>query len=175
MSLTETTARTTVPEPPARIIRPVVDHVGVQTDDLENSLDWYVEFFGARRMWELDRFSPLTLSRLPGIGRLVEVAVGDLRFHLFDRAGHTRAVPEARGYQFQHVCLRVDGPGDLEVFRDRWNELYDSGRFVFARDERPTDIVVDDEGVLSLYVLDVNGLEYEFTHAPDGNRPEAGR
>jgi catechol 2,3-dioxygenase-like lactoylglutathione lyase family enzyme len=167
MSLTE---QTTAPRSTAEGMRPCIDHVGVQTADFENCLNWYVEFFGAEKKWELDRFSDLTLSRLPGIGRLVEVAVGDLRFHLFDRSGHNRQVPQDESYQFQHVCLRVDAPEDLEAVRDRWIELYDSGRFAFARQDPPTDVVVDDDGVLSLYLFDVNGLEYEFTHVPEGLR-----
>ncbi|WP_258308927.1 VOC family protein [Streptomyces sp. NWU339] len=150
--------------------KPHIDHFGVQTDDLENCLSWYLEFFGAEKMWELDKFSELTHSRLPGIGRLVEVAVGEVRFHLFDRSGHDHQVPPEKSFQFQHVCLRVDTPKDLEAVRDRWTELYESGRFTFARQVPPTDIVVDDEGVLSLYLVDVNGLEYEFTHVPEGRR-----
>lgn len=162
MSLTERKAeRTAVPH---------IDHVGVQTADLENCLGWYLEFFGAEKKWELDRFSDLTLSRLPGIGRLVEVAVGDLRFHLFDRSGHDRRVPPEESYQFQHVCLRVDSPEELTAARNRWTELYDSGRFSFVRKDPPTDIVADDDGVLSLYLFDVNGLEYEFSHVPEGLR-----
>lgn len=161
-------------DPTARLamarVRPRVDHVGVQTADLENCLHWYEQFFGAERKWELDRFSELTLSRLPGIGRLIEVAVGDLRFHLFDRSDHNRRTPDADSYQFQHVCLRVDTPEELSTVRDRWIELYESGRFAFAREDPPTDIVVDDEGVLSLYLFDVNGLEYEFTYVPEGCR-----
>ncbi|MBW1600572.1 VOC family protein [Streptomyces sp. JJ66] len=161
-------ATTTRPAPAG--LRPAIHHVGVQTADLENSITWYQEFFGAEKRWELDHFSDLTLSRLPGIGRLVELAVGDLRFHLFDRAGHTRRVPPAESFQFQHVCLRVDTPAELETARDRWLRLYRSGRFTFASSEQPTDIVIDDDGVRSLYVLDVNGLEYEFAHVPEGSR-----
>ncbi|MBB0228080.1 VOC family protein [Streptomyces calidiresistens] len=151
-------------------VRPRIHHVGVQTADLDNCLQWYLDFFGAEKRWELDRFSDLTLSRLPGIGRLVEIAVGDLRFHLFDRSDHNRRVPEDESFQFQHVCLQVDTPEDLEVVRGRWIELYDSGRFAFARQDPPTDIVIDGDGVRSLYLFDVNGLEYEFTHVPEGPR-----
>ncbi|NJQ03824.1 VOC family protein [Streptomyces zingiberis] len=155
---------------PAAGFRPRIHHVGVQTADLENCLAWYGEFFGAERRWELDRFSELTLSRLPGIRRLAEVAAGDLRFHLFDRAGHTGRTPEEDGYQFQHVCLEVDDPAELADVRDRWHRLRDSGRFTFARPDGPTEVVVDDDGVSSLYLFDVNGLEYEFTHVPEGPR-----
>ncbi|GAB3123791.1 VOC family protein [Streptomyces calidiresistens] len=167
MPLTE---RTTTPRSMVEGVRPRIHHVGVQTADLDNCLQWYLDFFGAEKRWELDRFSDLTLSRLPGIGRLVEIAVGDLRFHLFDRSDHNRRVPEDESFQFQHVCLQVDTPEDLEVVRGRWIELYDSGRFAFARQDPPTDIVIDGDGVRSLYLFDVNGLEYEFTHVPEGPR-----
>ncbi|MEY9877083.1 catechol 2,3-dioxygenase-like lactoylglutathione lyase family enzyme [Streptacidiphilus sp. MAP12-33] len=150
--------------------KPRIHHIGVQAADLDNCLRWYQDFFGAERKWELDRFSPLTLSRLPGIGRLVEIGVGDLRFHLFDRADHTGRQPDPVGVQFQHVCLQVDSPEELGAVRRRWTELHASGRYSFARPDLPTDIVVDDDGVRSLYLYDVNGLEYEFTHIPDGPR-----
>ncbi|OJF15647.1 VOC family protein [Couchioplanes caeruleus] len=155
---------------PTAVLQPRVHHVGVQTSDLDNSVRWYREFFGARLNWELDRFSDLTLSRLPGIRRLVEVATDDLRVHLFDRATHTRELPPAEAYQFQHVCLQLDRPEELVAVRERWIELYESGRFSFARPDGPTDIVVDGDGVSSLYVFDPNGLEFEFTHVPAGPR-----
>ncbi|MEV0325622.1 VOC family protein [Micromonospora echinospora] len=155
---------------PTVALQPRVHHVGVQTSDLDNSVRWYTEFFGARVAWELDRFSDLTLSRLPGIRRLAEVAVDGLRVHLFDRAGHSRELPPEQAYQFQHVCLQVDRVEDLVTARDRWIELYESGRFSFARADAPTDIVVDADGVSSLYLFDPNGLEYEFTHVPVGSR-----
>lgn len=147
-----------------------IHHVGVQTADLDNCLSWYLEFFGGERKWELDRFSPLTLSRLPGIGRLAEVAVGDFRFHLFDRAGHTGLQPGADGFLFQHICIQVDTPEELETVRRRWTDLYESGRYTFAVPDRPTEIVIDDDGVRSLYLYDVNGLEFEFSHLPEGPR-----
>lgn len=150
--------------------KPRIHHVGVQTADLNNCLSWYLDFFGAEQKWELDRFSPLTLSRLPGIGRLVEVAVGDLRFHLFDRAGHTGVQPDPDGFLFQHLCLQIDSPQELETVHRHWIDLYESGRYSFARPDQPTDIVVDDDNVHSLYLYDVNGLEYEFTYIPDGPR-----
>ncbi|WP_329586148.1 VOC family protein [Kitasatospora sp. NBC_01250] len=153
-----------------QLVTPRIHHLGVQTADLDNCLAWYLEFFDAEQKWELDTFSELTLSRLPGIRRLIEVAAGDLRFHLFDRADHDGVLPDERGFQFQHACLQVAEPQDLETARRRWIELYESGRYTFARPDLPTEIVVDSDGVHSLYVFDVNGLEYEFTFVPEGDR-----
>ncbi|MFJ4576770.1 VOC family protein [Streptomyces sp. NPDC088846] len=142
----------------------------MQTADLDNAVEWYLEFFRAEQKWSLDRFSELTLSRLPGIRRLVELAVGDLRFHLFDREGHNGRKPDEDGFLFQHACIQVGSPQELVETRRRWIEIYESGRFSFVRADGPTDIVVDDDGVQSLYVFDVNGLEFEFAYIPEGHR-----
>lgn len=147
-----------------------IHHLGVQTADLDNCLSWYLEFFDAEKKWELDKFSDLTVSRLPGIRRLIEIAVGDVRIHLFDRAGHNEKPADPEGFVFQHACITVASPAELAVRRRKWIELYESGRFAFARADQPTDIVVDDDGVHSLYLFDVNGLEYELTYIPDGDR-----
>lgn len=147
---------------------PEFNHIGIQTPDLENCESWYREFFGAERNWSLDTFSDLTRSRLPGIVRLVELAVGGMRFHLFERHGTDGTPPGGNAVQFQHVCLSVSTPEELPQWRDRWLELYRSGRHTFARDEQPTGIVTDEDGVQSMYVLDVDGLEYEFAYIPAG-------
>ncbi|MFK0250094.1 VOC family protein [Amycolatopsis azurea] len=143
-----------------------IHHVGVQTADVANALAWYRAFIGAEPAWSLDTFSELTHSRLPGITRLVEIRVGTLRLHLFHRPGRPPIPPTESLVQFQHVCLAVSTPADLEVLRERWERLYDSGEFTFALNERSTPIVVDAEGVHSFYAYDVNGLELEFTCVP---------
>jgi hypothetical protein len=147
-----------------------LNHLGVQTADLDNCLEWYLEFFDAKKNWELGQFSELTLRRLPGIRRLVEISVGGARIHLFDRAGHSGAQPDPNGFVFQHACISVSSPEELTDMRRKWIDLYDSGRFSFASAEQPTEIVVDDDGVQSLYLLDVNGLEYELSYVPNGDR-----
>lgn len=143
-----------------------IHHVGVQTADLDNALAWYRAFLGTKPTWSLDTFSELTRSRLPGITQLVEIGVGAARLHLFHRPGHPPTPPTESLVQFQHVCLSVSTPEDLEVLRERWERLYDSGEFTFALSERSTPIVVDAEGVHSFYAYDVNGLELEFTYVP---------
>lgn len=145
-------------------------HLGVQTADLDNCLKWYLEFFDAKKNWELDQFSELTLRRLPGIRRLVEISAGGARIHLFDRVGHSGAQSDPNGFAFQHACISVSSPEELADMRRKWIDLYDSGRFSFASAEQPTEIVVDDDGVQSLYLLDVNGLEYELSYVPNGDR-----
>ena len=144
---------------------PRFHHVGIQTNDLANSIRWYEDFHGAERRWTLAEFSELTRSRLPGIRELTEMAVGDVRVHLFERAGHA-VDPAASAVAFQHFCFGVATPEQLGSVRRRWIELYESGRYAFALDEQPTEIVTDDDGVQSFYAYDVNGLEFEFTFVP---------
>jgi catechol 2,3-dioxygenase-like lactoylglutathione lyase family enzyme len=149
-----------------RFPRPRFHHVGVQTTDLDNSVRWYREFLGCEQAWSLDRFSELTLSRLPGIRALTEMVLGDVRVHLFERPGRG-SEPAESAVQFQHFCFRVSAAEDLVRLRRRWTDLYASGRYTFALDEQPTAIVTDDDGVQSFYTYDVNGLEFEFTYLPD--------
>lgn len=142
-------------------------HVGIQTNDLENCVTWYEEFLGFRRAWSLDRFSELTRSRLPGIRALTEMVAGDLRLHMFERPGRMPD-PAESATQFQHLCLQVDSREDLDTIRQYWIELFASGRYTYARDEQPTDVVTDADEVASFYAYDVNGLELEFTYVPPG-------
>ena len=146
-------------------------HVGVQTADLQNSITWYTEFFDATCAWTLDRFSELTLERLPGITELAEIKAGQVRFHLFERTGIDPApAPAHRNSDYQHVCLAVPSSEELKALRERWFALHASGRFSFASEETPTGIVVDDDGVESFYALDPNGLEFEITYSPVAHR-----
>lgn len=140
-------------------------HVGIQTNDLDNCVRWYTDFHGAEQVWTLDRFSELTRRRLPGIRELTELSLGRVRVHLFERVGEPFD-PAESAVGFQHFCFAVETPRDLEAIRRRWIELYESGRYTFALEEQPTEIVADDDGVLSLYLYDVNGLEFEFTYVP---------
>lgn len=141
-------------------------HIGIQTDDLDNSLAWYQDFLGFCATWSLTDFSELTRRRLPGIRRLVEMTIGSLRLHLFERAGRPASEPGDSLTQFQHVCLAVDSADELVTLRDRWIDLFNAGRFSFAFTDQPTEVVTDDDGVHSFYAYDVNGLEFEFTYIP---------
>jgi catechol 2,3-dioxygenase-like lactoylglutathione lyase family enzyme len=147
--------------------KPQFHHVGVQTNDLDNSVRWYEDFLGCEQAWTLDRFSELTRDRLPGIRALTEMVVGNVRIHLFERPG-LASDPAASAIQFQHFCFSVAAAEDLVTLRRRWIELQESGRYMFALDEQPTDIVIDADGVQSFYAYDVNGLELEFTFLPSG-------
>jgi catechol 2,3-dioxygenase-like lactoylglutathione lyase family enzyme len=142
-------------------------HVAVQTNDLQQSLAWYEDFLGCRPVWSLADFSELTRSRLPGIRRLNEIVVGDVRLHVFERKGRSAPAPRESVTQFQHLCMKVEKPEELVQLRERWLELYESGRYTFAYDDPPSEVVVDEDGVQSFYALDVNGLEFEFTFVPE--------
>jgi catechol 2,3-dioxygenase-like lactoylglutathione lyase family enzyme len=148
------------------LLEPRLHHVGVQTSDIANAISWYQSFFGCRITWTLDTFSPLTLSRLPGIVQLAELRIGDVRFHLFERDRASQSQDDSAP-QFQHVCLAVDSAEELRSWQARWIAVHDSGEHKFTRDEAPTPIVTDADGVQSFYCLDVNGLEFEFTYTPE--------
>jgi len=152
---------------PDELPKPLFHHIGIQTTDLENSVRWYEDFLGCDRAWTLDRFSELTLSRLPGIRSLTEMVIGSVRIHLFERPGRAFD-PTESAVQFQHFCFRVNSTEELAALRGLWIDLYESGRYTFALDEQPTDIVIDSDGVESFYAYDTNGLEFEFTCMPSG-------
>ncbi len=148
-------------------VRRAFHHIGIQTDDLANAASWYEAFFECVPSWTLTQFSELTQSRLPGTRELRELTAGDLRFHLFERPGDTAPHPTQSIGGFQHFCLSTTDPADLVELRERWMTLFESGDYAFALPDQPTDIVVDGDGVHSLYVYDVNGVEFEFTYVPD--------
>lgn len=147
---------------------PRFHHIAIQTGDLENSKAWYQDFFRCYVSWSLSTFSELTLTRLPGIHRLIEMVIGDVRLHLFERAGNRSHHSRTSAAQFQHACVSVDSHVELLRWRQRWLDLFDSGRYVFARPDPPTEIVIDASGIESFYAFDVNGLEFEFTYVPSG-------
>jgi catechol 2,3-dioxygenase-like lactoylglutathione lyase family enzyme len=151
-----------------------IHHVAVQTSDLDNSTRWYRDYFGCEVSWTLEKFSPLTAGRLPGISKLVELAVGGVRFHVFTLGPDGPPVTPAEANQFQHVCLPARTPEELVYWREKWLRLFDSGEYTFARPEPVTEIVVDADGMRSLYLYDVNGLEYEFSYFPDGPHGHSG-
>jgi hypothetical protein len=133
---------------------------------MDNCVGWYREFFELEQSWEINRFSELTRSRLPRMTRLTELTAENLRFHIFDGASDQDIPRSASCPYVQHICLQVSGARDLEAVRDRWIKLYSSGRFTFSRTDLPTAIVEDADGSASLYLYDVNGLEFEFTWRP---------
>ncbi|HKF76400.1 MAG TPA: VOC family protein [Candidatus Dormibacteraeota bacterium] len=161
--MTQTNASETRPRLSAT---PAFHHVAIQTADLDNSAAWYEAFLGFSAAWSLSTFSELTHSRLPGIQRLAELVLGEIRVHLFERQGHPAPPPGESLVQFQHLCFAVAAAADMATLRQRWLDLYESGRFAFAVPDPPTDVVVDGDGVQSFYALDPNGLELEFTHVP---------
>ncbi|QBS44673.1 VOC family protein [Nocardia sp. CS682] len=147
-------------------IAPRFHHLAIQTDDVDSTIRWYQEFLGATVEWSLASFSPLTLERLPGIEKLAELKKGDVRFHVFDRAGHSKDTPDPLGYQYQHVGITVDRAEDLVALREQWLKAREATDIHWTRDDPPSDIVTDPDGMQSLYVLDPNGLELEFVYFP---------
>ncbi|MDQ1289273.1 MAG: hypothetical protein QG622_2839 [Actinomycetota bacterium] len=149
-------------------ISPRFNHIAIQTDDLDSTISWYEAFLGVTVEWSLDSFSPLTRHRLPGIRKLVELKIGDLRIHVFDRADHSREGPRPLDYQFQHVGISVESSEDLVRLRERWFLARERIDVRWNRPDPPSDIVTDADGVSSLYLLDPNGLELEFLYPGEG-------
>ena len=143
---------------------PRLHHIAIQTRDLENAKAWYEDFFGCRASWSLSTFNDVTLSRLPGIQRLIEMVVGETRLHLFERP--SPGLASGNVMQFQHVGFSVESSAELLRLRKLWLELFASGRYQFAVDSLPTEIVTDADGSQNFYALDVNGLELEFVYQP---------
>jgi catechol 2,3-dioxygenase-like lactoylglutathione lyase family enzyme len=143
-----------------------IDHLAVQTANMDACVRWYKEFFGCTESWTMEEFAPLSHKRLPGLLRVTELATPSLKFHIFTRrhGQHEPSVAEAN--QFQHVCVRVDSPAQLRRWRDRWFALLPAYRGLFAVAEPASEIDIDARGVHSFYARDINGLEYEFTCLP---------
>lgn len=160
---------TAVMEPPGTPAEPAglsLHHIAVQTADLNASIAWYRDFFGADVMWTLDTFSELSMERLPGLSGLAELVAGGLRFHVFTRGPEHGVAPPADSNQYQHICIEVRTPEELRSWQAKWMSVYESGAHSFTRREAATEIVVDSDGVESFYAFDVNGLEFEFTYLP---------
>ena len=132
-----------------------LDHVGVQLKNLEQNLNWYQYVFNCEKSWELDQFSHLTLSRLPGIKRLVELKNNDLKLHLFERDDLTPA-SNVRA-QFQHTAIDVQSKQSIKQIVRRIHETNVSSCI-----ESISEIITDDSLMSCCYFMDPEGNEYEL-------------
>ncbi|MFE7676745.1 VOC family protein [Streptomyces albidoflavus] len=149
-------------------LRGGIHHVGIQTADMESSIAWYSHFFGCTSSWTMDGgFSALSHLRLPGISKLTELVVADVRFHLFTCGGGPHEPPPATVNRFQHVCLGVSSLNELRKWRAHWFALFDSGQYNFVTAEPASEIDVDADGMCSFYAYDPNGCEFEFSYFPE--------
>lgn len=143
-----------------------VHHVAIESTCLDECVRWYREFLGCEQNWTLSTFSEVTMQRLPGIARLVEIAAGDLRLHVFERLRGAASERTMTVGPVQHICVAVSSPEELALHRERWLRLYPGYRAAFASDEAPTDVIIDADGSQSFYANDVNGVELEFRYDP---------
>ena len=139
-----------------------VHHVAIESTCLDECILWYAEFLGCELNWTLSTFSEVTSQRLPGIERLVEIAAGDLRLHVFERRRDAAPQRPVTAGPVQHVCLVVASAAELARQRERWLELFPAYRAAFASDDPPTEVLVDADGSRSFYANDINGVELEF-------------
>ncbi len=143
----------------------VLDHIAIQTDDYDNTVSWYKEFFSCREAWDRtwEQLPAGIQKRMPLCTRLVELKVDEVRFHVFDiKEGY--ALPSERALQYQHFGIVVDTVERLHDLREKWIQLYDSGRFRFKTTDQPTDFIPSPGDMQCFYARDPNGLEFEVIH-----------
>lgn len=163
--------RSTRPDSPRPAAPPAasklrVHHVAIESTCLDECVRWYQEFLGCEQNWTLSTFSEVTTQRLPGIARLVEIAAGDLRLHVFERQRDPASGKTTTVGPVQHVCVAVPSAQELVLYREQWLRLYPRYRAAFASDDPPTDVITDADGSQSFYANDVNGVELEFCYDP---------
>lgn len=144
------------------------DHLAVQIPHqrLQNTVKWYIDFFGCTKNWEqYTSFEPLTYERIPGIQSIVELECKAFRFHIFGREPLNEIVVNEY-IQNHHVGFSVSDPSEIERIEQKWNELYQSQNYVFTQNAYVTEKMTDSLGVDSIYFTDVNGLEFEVTYVP---------
>ena len=112
---------------------------GIQTNDLDNCVRGTRTFSAAAGV-DTGTFSELTRSRLPGIRALTELALGDVRLHLFERPGRVCRSRRRALSSSSTSASASNAPEELDALRRRWIELYESGRYTFNLDraDRPT-------------------------------------
>ena len=132
-----------------------LDHVGVQLTELDKSLKWYQYVFNCQKSWELDQFSSTTLSRLPGIKRLIELKNEDLKLHIFERSdlGSSSNVRS----QFQHTAIEVKSKKEIESIVSRVRQTQEQSCI-----DSISDIVTDEDNMTCCYFFDPEGNEYEL-------------
>ena len=125
-----------------------INHVSVSAPDLDASVAWYVDLFGARRI------------ATPNFGFPVQwLGIGDTQLHLFKR--------DVEAPAHHHFALTVD---DVEPVYTRAEELgaFDHNAFAHHLYELPGDVV-------QLYLRDPGGNLVEVDSPGVGRLPDAVR
>lgn len=145
------------------------DHLAYQVENLNLTIDWYTKMFNARINWRVNRgFSKTTTSRLPGIRSLVELQVGGMKWHIFDRANvKTTFVSPTERPEYQHVSVKVANHKMLYQMYQSWWALLNEFRSAYLDINRPekefcTNIIEEMDGSKAFYCLDLNGVEIEI-------------
>lgn len=145
------------------------DHLAIQipSNKIKNTIDWYTEFFNCKHIWtQSTSFAPLTLSRIPGILKIVELESSFFRFHIFTKEVVNNSTVEEYT-QYHHLGFSVNSSNELLFLIEKWKKLHISKKFVFVEGAYVTDLLIDAIGIESIYFTDVNGLEYEVTYIPN--------
>lgn len=144
-----------------------LDHVGIQTADFENTVQWYKDFYGCEETWSrtAEQLPPAIQRRMPLSTRLVELCKNEVRFHVFDMV--TDEVQPARQLvNLEHYCVEVETLEELKELRQRWIDLFNSKKYTFKRDDMPTELIPSSDGMQGFYAHDPNGIELEAFYLP---------
>ena len=142
-----------------------LDHIAIQTDNFDNTVQWYKDFFSCQATWDRtwEQLPQGIQARMPLATQLVELQVDTVRFHIFDiKENYENASTNV--LQYQHFGIVVDTREELDFLKDHWIQLYQSGKYQFKCATMPTDIIPSPGGLVCFYAFDPNGLEFEVMH-----------
>ena len=144
-----------------------IDHIAIQTDNFDNTVRWYKDYFCCKVNWHRtwEQLPAAIQKRMPFATQLVELQTSQVRFHIFD-INKKSARTSQSALQYQHFALVVDSSEKLDYLRNLWISLYQSGRYQFKKPMMPTDMIVSSNDMCCFYAVDPNALEFEVIYFP---------
>lgn len=145
-----------------------LDHIGIQTNNFENTVKWYEDFFGCKQMWykKKEDLPEAIQRRMPLAYQLVELQKNDLKFHVFDLENPEYATQPKNALFMEHFCVEVETFEELKDLRKHWISLFESGNYTFQRENMPTEIIPSSHGMQGFYAHEPNGIELEVFYLP---------
>lgn len=139
-------------------------HVALPCRDLPTTISWYHDLLGCEPAWETSEFAVSTRQRIPGITRMAELRLAGLRLHIYETR---QPDPPAAG---QHFCLAVPDAEALSAVRQRAALLAGAPLRISAPPDAARggwpEVVIDADGVRSIYLTDPDANEFEVTFIP---------
>lgn len=143
-------------------------HVGIRCNNCEESARFFVELFGAEISCLVTQFMPLSLKREPGLSKLIDLWVGDVRIHLFETTT-VDSVLLPPGLQVQHICFALDSFAALQGCVSKYCALKSSELILPAVPfAEPSEFQLRPDGSIVVYVRDPDGNEIELTAPAPG-------